>query len=121
MKVKAKTIFSLAVLLAAALVGCSKAGFNADHDNSANGPDGFDGGIIVPPGATREDFNADVGTEFQKVDVLFVLDESASMSSVIANFRLGFASLASAVYPPDTKIGVTNMAPALYVDAANGI
>jgi hypothetical protein len=55
-----------------------------------------------------------------KVDVLFVLDESVSMGTIINNVRDGFQALTSAHYPADTRMAVTNMEPAYYTDPAAG-
>ncbi len=53
---------------------------------------------------------------FDKADVLFVLDESVSMNNIAAEVQAGFASIPESVYPTDTLMAVTNMAPAKYVD-----
>ncbi len=45
-------------------------------------------------------------------DILFVLDESCSMSAIANAMRDGFATIAQANYPKDTQMGVTYMSTA---------
>jgi len=47
-----------------------------------------------------------------RADFLFILDESVSMGAVIGQINDGFASLNGQIFPNDTLMAVTNMAPA---------
>ncbi len=49
---------------------------------------------------------------FEDVDILFVLDESISMKRVLSKIMDGFDSASKANYPKNTRMAITNMAPA---------
>lgn len=57
---------------------------------------------------------------YPKADILFVVDESISMNTVIQQVRQGFVSVSQQAYPGDSKIAVMNMSPA-YVNADSSI
>ncbi len=68
-------------------------------------------GTIIPiePGVFEQtnkvaDFN-------QKTDILFVLDDSCPMGTIIENVRNGIDSLGAVEFAPDTKMAVTYMSP----------
>lgn len=71
-------------------------------------------------GELEEAQKAGTQVVIDKVDVLFVLDESVSMGTIITNVRNGFQALTSAHYPTDTRMAVTNMEPAYYTDPVAG-
>lgn len=50
--------------------------------------------------------------EYPFVDILFVLDESVSMSNDLENLKKGFESLTSVDFPKNVRLAFTNMAPA---------
>jgi hypothetical protein len=52
----------------------------------------------------------------EAVDILFVMDDSVSMNSLLSNVVNGFKSLAEADFPNNTKMAVTYMSPAKYFD-----
>ncbi len=52
-------------------------------------------------------------TKRRPTDVLFIVDESVSMKSVIDHVRQGFNSVDPNTFPSDTLLAVTNMAPAI--------
>gem|GEM_PF-4484015 len=106
-----------AILISGALMmvlfqNCSNVDFSAsdaetieiDSDNDGQGDE------------TKRIFSQNVkhtpGEVFPKVDILFVVDESVSMNAVLTQFQEGFASLDESVFPKETQIGFTNMAPA---------
>lgn len=129
---KAAAIIGLTIGLSA-FQNCGQVAFNSNSDESQAVKDGTsvspnpDPNPIPPPNPdpippvnkVSEDFRADTSTVLSQSDILFVVDESASMGSVLATFQAGFASLSSAVYPQDTMMAVTNMAPAYYTDVAS--
>lgn len=59
-------------------------------------------------------FNIEFSTEtkYRKVDILFVIDESSSMNSIIENIKAGFSGLQELDYPLETRMAVMNTAPA---------
>lgn len=49
-----------------------------------------------------------------KADILFVLDESVSMREINSAVTTGFSRISTATFPADTRMAVTNMAPAFF-------
>ncbi|MBK7843000.1 MAG: hypothetical protein IPJ71_04790 [Bdellovibrionales bacterium] len=50
----------------------------------------------------------------EAVDVLFVMDDSVSMNSLLSSIVNGFKSLSESDFPSNTKMAVTYMSPAKY-------
>jgi hypothetical protein len=69
--------------------------------------------------ANFQEFTVETVTTTNQTDILFVVDESASMSAVLTPLRQGFESLASGAFPANARMAVTNMAPAFYLDPVN--
>jgi hypothetical protein len=72
-------------------------------------------------GSYTQSFLAETVKMNGKVDLLFVVDESVSMNAVLGAVIAGFESISKVAYPPDSRMAVTNMAPAYYTDADNGV
>ncbi len=122
---KAATILGLTLGLGA-FQNCGQVTFNSSAGDSQAVKDATPQDPVPPTppvvdpliNKVSEDFRADTRSILSQTDILFVVDESASMGSVLATFQAGFASLSAAAYPQDTMMAVTNMAPAYYTDAA---
>lgn len=101
------------VALSVFLFGCSKVAFQ-EQAKSSNDVLGD------PNGKQVESFQAATRTVETKNDLLFVVDESVSMRVILTAMREGFAAISTAKFPEDTKIAVTNTAPAYYSDLSMG-
>lgn len=105
------------VLFASSLLAIIQSCSQADFASGTRSSQGHtvqhinDHTILETGGASTRDVNS-------KADVLFVVDESASMEDILTQFKAGFASLSANLYPADTYLAVTNMAPAPYVSVA---
>lgn len=102
------------LLLGIAALGfqnCSKANFDSQPETLENP---FNNGTLTIDHVTGEKtFTIRADTELRyPTDVLFVIDESVSMNSIATEVREGFARLAAHAYPANTRMAVTNMAPA---------
>ncbi len=60
----------------------------------------------------REPFTVSPRTSYPKVDILFVVDESASMSVIIERVFDSFETLSKSVWATEARMAVTNMYPA---------
>jgi hypothetical protein len=107
-------VSTAAFVFAAAFQNCSKMDFGASAVDGASLSLNADGSYSQMFAAETMKING-------RVDLLFVVDESASMSVVINNVIDGFNAIAKVAYPPDTRMAVTNMAPAFYTNANSGI
>lgn len=108
-------IISLLILLSflgAAFQNCSPTQFGEIVNPSV---------VIKGNGNLSQSFQAKTQDIINKADVLFILDDSCSLAAITAAVRDGFLSVAANAYPADTLMAVTNMAPAYYTDAGNGV
>lgn len=99
-------------LVAISFQNCSQANFDTQPETLENP---FNNGTLTVNNATGEKtFTIRADTELRyPTDVLFVIDESVSMNAIATEVREGFAKLAGHAYPANTRMAVTNMAPAL--------
>jgi hypothetical protein len=97
-----------------AFQNCSQTDFGATSVDAASLS-------LNPDGSYTQSFLAETMKINGKVDLLFVVDESSSMNVVLGDVVAGFDSISKVSYPPDSRMGVTNMAPAYYTDADNGL
>ncbi|MGE4132362.1 MAG: hypothetical protein AB7F86_12040 [Bdellovibrionales bacterium] len=122
---KHRNVLVLGVLLSVGLTlfqNCSGVSFTSpDAASTDGGNTGQGGGATITTSGNKTTVEIDVQTHelLSQSDFLFVVDESSSMGSILADVTAGFAALSSASYPTDTKIAVTNTAPAQYLDSAN--
>lgn len=120
MKFKAPVIVIALSLLLPLFQNCTGVGFGSPQSNNSsnNGPNIHNDPPDDPPtGFLRtENFTAKTQERITQTDILFVIDESISMGSILQDIRAGFASLSAATYPADTRLAVTNMLPASYTD-----
>lgn len=82
--------FTLLMLAVIGATSCDKVGFNRSREVEI----------------FYHQYNA------ESVDILFVLDDSCSMSTILSNVESGILSLSSVEFPANTKMGVTYMSPA---------
>jgi hypothetical protein len=113
---KSLTFLFLVTSLLTVFQNCAEADFaSGTHSSQGHTVQHIDDHTILESGvASTRDVNS-------KADVLFVVDESVSMKDILPQFKAGFASLSSNVYPADTLMAVTNTAPAPYLNVAANI
>jgi hypothetical protein len=122
MKTSIKLILPLltGLLLMGPFQNCSKIEFSEAEQPSQKKqgdpvlPDDPDPADLV----LTEPFSKATEEVFDKVDVLFVVDESSSMNKILTNMNEGFAAISANQYTTDTQMAVTNTAPAWYSAAA---
>lgn len=111
---KRALLFSALTVGLGAFQNCGQVAFNTKSEDSQAVKDA--GPFDPLPKIVSEDFSAETNTILNQTDILFVVDESGSMSKVLVPFQAGFASLSAATYPKNTRMAVTNMAPGYYTD-----
>lgn len=104
-------VVSLTLPAALLFQNCSQANFDAESLTLETA--GNEGVLTVDPESGEKTYQIRTDTELRyPTDVLFVIDESVSMNRIATEVRNGFAALAGRAYPPNTRLAVTNMAPA---------
>lgn len=88
---------------------------NPNDPNNPNNPN--DPNEPLPLEKVDESFDVVIDDPYAKVDMLFVVDESVSMKPYIDAINQGFASIQGSEFLLDTRMAVTNMAPALLSDS----
>ena len=105
---KKKSLLVLAVSFVVTSISfqnCSEVGFSQNEVPSIVDKSSVSFSILHTPSAQHPD-----------VDILFVVDESSSMNSILTEVRAGLESTSLIDFPQNTKIAFTNMAPAALDD-----
>lgn len=100
-------------ILSVFLFGCSEVSFKESSKPSITSHLDLNGALV-------ESFQAQTRTIESRNDLMFIVDESASMKAVLTAMRDGFAAISTGKFPADTRIAVTNMSPAYYSDLSTG-
>lgn len=67
--------------------------------------------VTTAPNQPRDTAFSIAGETRPKSDILFVIDDSSSMTQVLANVTAGFDSLTPSLFPPDSRVGVMYTLP----------
>ncbi len=105
--------FLLLLFLFTLFQNCSPKQFNAKSDRVE---DFYYPIPTLPEETFTETFTAMTEEKITKVDLLFVLDESASMAAISSELANEMKSIAATKFPQDTRVAVTNMAPAKFLN-----
>lgn len=85
---------------------------NADDSQNSQDTDNMGSTVTISNPGSNIDSSSKVVSFNSTTDILFVLDDSCSMDTIIDNVKSGIASISSVSFAANTKMATTYMSPA---------